>query len=154
VRVDIGSIRCVVDAETTRRIFSQLTTGGAEQCGCLYCRNFVLARELAFPRPLRNALESAGIDWRKESEAVHYGLEPNLGHIYDVWVNFIGVVENGRPFAMPPDHDAGPTIEISAYNDVDRYTPKPALFGDRTVGRIEVRVALPWLLAEADPEIK
>jgi len=150
--MDIGSIRCVVDAETTRRIFSQLASGGAERCGCMHCRNFVLARELAFPQPLRNALESAGIDWRKESEAVHYYRDPDAGHIYDVWVNFIGTVENGDRFAMPPDHDAGPTVEITAYNDADRYAPKPAPFGDRTVGRIEVRVALPWLLAEADPE--
>jgi hypothetical protein len=75
------------------------------------------------------------------------------GHIYDVWVNFIGVVESGGPFTIPPDHDGGPTIEIRAYNDADRYTPKPALFGDQTVGRIEVRVALPWVLPERDPEM-
>jgi hypothetical protein len=154
VRLEIGPIRCVVDIETTRRIFSQLTTGDAEKCLCVYCHNFALTRALAFPLPLRSALESAGIDWRKESEAVHYGLEPNLGHIYDVWVNFIGVVENGGPFVMPPDNDPGPTVEIRAYNDADRYTPKPALFGDQTVGRIEVRVALPWVLPEPDPEMR
>jgi hypothetical protein len=155
VRLEIGSIRCVVDVELTRRIFSRLSTGGAEKCGCLHCRNFALARDLAFPRPLRIALESAGIDWRKESEAVHYYRDPNVGHIYDVWVNFIGFVENGDPFAMPADHDAGPTVQITAYNDAERYAPKPALFNnDRTVGRIEVRVGLPWVLAEPDPEIE
>jgi hypothetical protein len=141
VRLEIGTIRCVVDVEATRRIFSQLPTGGAEKCGCSYCRNFALARELAFPQPLRSALESAGIDWRKESEAVHYYQEPNGGNIYDVWVNFIGVVENGDPFAMPP-------VQITAYNDNDHYAPKSALFDGRTVGRIEVRVTLPWVLAE------
>jgi hypothetical protein len=143
----------VVDVETTRRIFSQLATGGAEECGCLHCRNFARARELAFPRPLRSALESAGIDWRKESEAVHYYREPGVGHIYDVWVNFIGTVETGGPFAIPPDHDAGPTVQITAYNDADHYTPKSALFDGRTVGRIKVQVALPWVLAEPDPEV-
>jgi hypothetical protein len=153
VRLEIGPIRCVVDVEATRRIFSQLAAGASETCLCTHCHNFALARKLAFPLPLRSALESAGIDWRKESEAVHYGLEPNLGHLYDVWVNFIGVVENGGPFTMPPDDDAGPTIEIRAYNDADRYTPKSALFGDQSVARIEVRVALPWVLPERDPEM-
>jgi hypothetical protein len=112
----------------------------------MHCRNFALARELAFPQPLRSALESAGIDWRKESEAVHYYREPNVGHIYDVWVNFIGTVENGGPFAIPP-------VQITAYNDSESYAPKSALFDGRTVGRIEVRVALPWALAEPDPEV-
>lgn len=153
-RLEIGSIRCAVDAEATRRVHALLASGGAERCGCLYCRNFAAARELMFPLPLQHALQSAGIDWRKESEAVHYGRLDDSGHHYQVWINFVGSVENGTGFDLTPESGAGPTVRIKAFNDADHYTPKPPAFDHHTVGRIEIEAALPWVLSEADPEPK
>jgi hypothetical protein len=105
-----------------------------------------------FPRPLRSALESAGIDWRKESEAVHYGRLHDSGHLYEVWLNFVGSVQNGSPFDMASE-SGGPTVRIVGYNDSDRYAPRPAVFDNQVVGRIEIQATLPWVLTEADPEI-
>ncbi len=151
--LQIGSIRCVVEVETTRRIYARLASGDAERCGCLFCRNYAAARELMVPPPLRSALESAGIDWRKESEAVHFARVGDAGHLYQVWINFVGSVESGDRFELPPASGAGPTVGVTAYNDADHYTPKPSEFHDHIVGRIELEATLPWLLAEPDPEI-
>ena len=150
----IGSIRCVVDVETTRRIFSRLATGSAERCVCDYCRNFVEVRDLMFPSLLKTALESVGIDWRKESEVVHYGRPHGTNHLYQVWVNFVGSVQNGDPFEMAPDRGTGPKVQITAYDDAVRYTPKAPEFNGHIVARIEAQAELPWVLPMVDPEIE
>jgi len=61
------------DRDATLAVYPQLQQGWAEKCGCAGCRNFIAAREQAFPDVFRTFLPELGIDPNKEGEAIHYG---------------------------------------------------------------------------------
>ena len=86
----VGDQTIRYDREATAVIYAGLPGGWAEACGCVGCRNLMVQREAVYPPEFRALLESLGIDWRKEGEAVADGpLDNGLVH-YGGWFFFVG----------------------------------------------------------------
>jgi hypothetical protein len=60
------------DREATAAVYGSLEHGFAEECGCIFCKNFG-GQGLIYPESFRALLEQLGIDPNKEGEAFEYG---------------------------------------------------------------------------------
>ena len=54
------------DVEATRNAYSQILMGGADECGCEDCQNYVLNKDKAFPLQILSLFEQIGVDYSKE----------------------------------------------------------------------------------------
>jgi len=145
------------DRDATLAAYAQLQQGCAEKCGCAGCRNFIAAREQAFPDMFRTFVAEIGIDPNKEGEAIHYGpVDGNL-HFYGGWFYFVGeLIEVGERFT---------TISLPGSSSLIRQLPgpgegfqywfstsfarPPAVFGSK-VRAVEFTTLIPWVL-DVDP---
>ena len=64
--------------------------GDAERCNCLYCRNFLRARNFVYPPDVLGLFRQVGIDYRKESETFYLNREHSGLHSYGGWFHIIG----------------------------------------------------------------
>ena len=69
----IGDQPVRYDRDATMVIYGSLKHGFAEECGCVFCKNFAAQRNLVYPASFRALLEQLGIDPAKEGEAFEYG---------------------------------------------------------------------------------
>jgi hypothetical protein len=69
----VGDQAVRYDREATAAIYGGLKHGYAEECGCVFCRNFAARRHLIYPASFRGLLAEIGIDPDKEVEAFEYG---------------------------------------------------------------------------------
>ena len=131
-----------VDLDRTRTIYSSLKSTGAESCSCSDCRNYVAAREEAFPLAVRDVLSSLGIDWRKDVEVFNI----DAHNLYNPWFHFVGAILD--PLIGPNDHRY---VELSATTKISlnpkRDLANPA-FGDVPLAQVEAIFPLPWVLNE------
>ena len=73
-----------------------MKSGGAERCGCSYCRNFAAQRGTVYPKSFRVLLDQLGIDPEKEDEVYDFGSEGPLKG-YGGWFYFAGeLIEPGE----------------------------------------------------------
>jgi hypothetical protein len=63
------------DREATVAAYRTVAAGGAERCGCIYCRNFAVQRTTVYPQAFRALLNQLGIDPDKEGE-IYDGIGP------------------------------------------------------------------------------
>ncbi|GHT91131.1 hypothetical protein AGMMS49545_06370 [Betaproteobacteria bacterium] len=75
----LGKLSLEPDADATRRIYASIESGGAERCGCAYCRNFLAQLPDVFPDEVLAFFEQCGIDVRKDTEVYNFG-EVRPGH--------------------------------------------------------------------------
>ena len=84
------------DREATVAAYSSIPRGDADRCTCQGCRNFALQRGEIYPEAFRQLLNTLGIDWIKEGEAVRNGPIGD-GHSYGGWFYFVGeLIEKGE----------------------------------------------------------
>ena len=130
------------DREATVDAYKLLTTGGAELCNCLYCRNFAAQRATVYPKDFRSLLLRLGIDPNKEGEVFDTvgpfedRLRPTGG-----WFYFVGeLAEKGQR-----------RVSDGAFHYwfQPSFPRPPRHFGDQ-VAAIEFMTEIPWVLRE-DP---
>ena|SRR5947207_2703821 len=145
------------DHDATLAAYAQLQHGDAQTCGCAGCRNFIAAREHAFPDAFRIFLAELGIDPNKEGEAVHQGPIGDNLHFYEGWFYFVGeLIEVGErlttiPLPGSPAHIQplpGPG-EGFQYCFSTSFARPPSIFGNWVVA-VEFTTLLPWII-DADP---
>ncbi len=136
------------DREATAAIYGGLKHGFAEECGCVFCRNFAAQRDKAYPASFRELLEQIGIDPNKEVEAFEYGPVGDGIHRYGGWFYFVGeMVTWGARNVNPPD--------AVHYFDFFFTSVGPLAPAFRGVPRltVEFNADLEWVLPEP-PEYK
>ena len=95
MRVGDQAIR--YDRNRTQHIYNGLKRGGADECGCMYCRNFAAQRDSAYPDPFKRLLDELGIDPAKEAEVYEIGPIEGGRFTYGGWLCFIGeMIEAGE----------------------------------------------------------
>jgi hypothetical protein len=67
MRVGDQTIR--YDRDATAAVYGTLEHGDAEECGCTFCKNFAVQRELIYPASFRALLEQLGVDPNKEARS-------------------------------------------------------------------------------------
>lgn len=128
------------DAEATRRAYAAARPIGPEACGCAHCRNFILARQRAYPPELAAFASAVGIEPLTETETYDTGL-PAAG-------------ESGSRVAGGFFHFVGRVLHDPATADESFWMFAgrdllPGSFGTLPVVQVEFQFAVPWLLAEA-----
>ena len=66
--IRVGKWTIEVDSEATRKVQLARLSGKPETCDCQDCRNFIRARDFAYPDAARSFLASLGIPFDRESE--------------------------------------------------------------------------------------
>ena len=140
-----------LDAESTRRAFSQIDIGSSESCGCTPCLNFAAQRQSTFPEPVRSFMTSAGIPIDREAEIYHNcRLESGL-HSYGGWFHFVGKLTSGADAFVAIDettgtfdlHDFGSGLQVGI-------STKTALvntaFDSHNVLQLEFAAEIPWTI--------
>jgi hypothetical protein len=49
IEVQTGDQTARYDREATTAVYGSLEHGGAEKCGCMFCKNFDVQRDLVYP---------------------------------------------------------------------------------------------------------
>jgi len=88
--LQIGDQLIQYDREATAAIYDTLTTGGAEKCGCIACKNFAAQRDDIYPASFRSLLHQLGIDPAKDGWVYDYGPLPDGRYLYGGWFYLIG----------------------------------------------------------------
>ena len=86
----IGDWEFTCDRQATLDSYVRAAHGRSERCSCNGCRNFVVAREQAFPQEFMKFLHSLGIDNRKDGEVYHNARLANGLHDYGGWRRLFG----------------------------------------------------------------
>jgi hypothetical protein len=129
------------DAVATSAAYAAARPIGPEQCGCLYCLNFIAARDNAYPSELRDLANTVGVIPLTETETYNGPLEmhdPTL-RLAGGFFHFVGRIV----------HDPGVADE-----DI-YFLPERSLlaesFGDQPVVQVEFSFAVPWVVEESPP---
>jgi len=152
-----------VDREATLKAYAATPAGGADTCECLYCKNFVAAREDASPMEFRALLEKLGIDYRKDAEV--YELSPDGSRVrsYSGWFHFVGSIvsvdghEVQRP-TKPPQIGVDLWVPREQINDTFGITfclksdLSHAAFEGHDLVQVEFDTEVPWVLDEPAPD--
>jgi hypothetical protein len=90
--IQIEKWKLVVAIDETRNAYSKIKISAPERCGCLHCKNYIQAREYAYPRAARELLERLGIDCSKEAEIYHTIQRKSGMQLYGGFFHIIGEV--------------------------------------------------------------
>jgi hypothetical protein len=150
-----------VDVEATREAYRRVKQGGAEDCGCQECQNFVLARPYIFPEEVRDLFERCGIDIKKEQEVLYDGNSGAGLHRYSGWFHFVGDFKGESAWDLVAGAEQSKVYELVlesvSPNFQIGFTENGGLYWDEFAGhrlvQVEFSVDTPWLLSEtAEPE--
>ncbi len=131
--------RLAFDSAATARAYEAARPVGPELCGCKGCRNFIVARERAYPEDLKAFAATVGIQPLTETEVIHVGpvsAASQAVHLYGGFFHFVGHI------LMDP---GGPAEEV--YFMALRHL-LPESFGSAPVVQAEFHLHAPWLLDE------
>ncbi len=89
MKLDLGGYVLEADPARTRKTYLEIGKGGAEECGCSYCRNYLAVLPSALPEQVLSFFSAAGIDVRKDAEIYEQGeVSPGMrsyGGEYYLW---------------------------------------------------------------------
>jgi len=141
----LGDQLALFDRGATVAAYKNVSSGGAEECGCSGCRNFAVQRESAYPVVFKAILSRLGIDADKEGEAYEMGPSGDGRRLYGGWFYFVGeLAEKGERLTELDDG-------FQCYFREARHLPAadPA-FGTR-VAALEFVTKARWVLEENPP---
>ena len=140
--IRIGDQTIRYDREATSALYGTIERGGAEECGCLFCRNFAARRNLVYPPSFQALLEQLGIDPNKEGEVFEYAPAQDGCHIYGGWFYLVGemVAAGERNLNAPDSHQFASWFTTSC--------PKAPAFRGGPLLAIEFTTHLRWVLPE------
>ncbi len=112
MRIELGDYVLEADSERTKITYRDIVTGGAEGCGCSYCRNYLATLPQALPNEVLAFFAKSGIDPRKDAEVYEQGpISPGVrsyGGEYYLWGAVVvepkkkQVLSKGFEFAFVP----------------------------------------------------
>lgn len=110
MRIELGDYILEADSERTKRTYFEIGKGGAESCGCSYCRNYLATIPQALPAEVLEFFSKAGIDPMKDAEVYEQGeVSPGVrsyGGEYCFWGSVVSepkkeqVLSKGFQFAF------------------------------------------------------
>ena len=144
---DVGEIEQIhfrgwileVDAAATSAAYEAARPVGPEACGCRDCRNFIAARDVAYPPDLKELATRVGVVPLTETETWEHGpVDPAhpLVRLYGGFFHFVGRII----------HDPG-TSDSDVYF-MEQRSLLPDTFGPQAVVQVEFSFSAPWLLEE------
>ena len=134
------------DRAATVDYYYTLTQGGADRCGCSFCRNFVLQRSTCFPAEFLDLVERLGIDAAKEHEVYELGATSTGLRLYQGWFCFVGEFL-GTEAATRAKFDSN---RFSfGFSDSFPWIGPPSR---ESIAAVAFSMPLPWLLPDENPD--
>jgi hypothetical protein len=127
----------LIDPDRTAEILKNIKSDG-ESCSCLYCKNFISARDKTFKEDFLSLMKELGIDLKKDIHTSHIvELEDGI-HLYEIDYYFAGEIISRPSVSEPVD-----TFNISSNYTIYRRNefPFPVLV-------LECYPHVPWVLNE------
>jgi len=145
------------DPERTRQAHAQLGRGGAEECGCDPCRNFIAAREQLFTDEFGSLLRMIGVDPAREVEVHHNARLPSGLHSYGGWFHAVGRIIAGgecwrevKPGVLQAEFEpVSGQLAVGLRSDC-ALVREP--FRGLPLFQIEIEAEVPWVLSTAEPQ--
>jgi len=125
------------DRERTVRTYDTVSRGDAEECGCLYCQNFLAQRSTVYPAAFQQLLHELGIDPAKEGEVYELGPDGPGRFAYGGWFYFAGEM-----IAAGERNTQADGLEYW----FTTHCPDAPAFGGGPLLAIEFLTTLPWVL--------
>lgn len=136
----LGDQRFLYDPDKTRAGYATMQQGGADDCACLFCKNFAAQRDSVYPTSLLSVFAKLGIDSRLEAESYECGIDESGLRFYGGWLFFVGeLLDKGERQVSDS------TFEYWV-SDVGK--PSPTGTFDGPLMTVEFTTRLPWVLAE------
>jgi hypothetical protein len=142
------------DPDQTRRAYAQVPTGKAEACKCGSCRNFIMGRNLAYPKEALILLRRLGISVHHEAELWHVRL-PSGAHFYRGWFPLVGEILGGGTSSTGLEDDLNQfDLECLSqqfamgFNNDAVALWKP--FEGLPIVHLEFETRIPWVLEEPE----
>jgi hypothetical protein len=132
-----------VDAAATSAAYAAAGPVGPEACRCRDCRNFIAARDAAYPAELKELATRLGVVPLTETEIWEYGpfdSEQPLVRLYGGFFHFVGRILR----------DPG-TGDFDVHFRPDR-SLLPDAFGAQPVVQVGFSFPVPWMLEEPPGE--
>jgi hypothetical protein len=127
------------DPVATANAYAAARPVGPERCLCRDCRNFIVARQQAYPSELKLLAATLGISPLTETEIFEIGpvdpQESNL-RLFGGFFHFVGEIV----------HDSGEPVENIYF--LNQRSLLPRSFGGAPVVQVEFSFSVPWLLEE------
>jgi len=93
MKIELGDYVLEVDSERTKSTYLEIEKGGAESCGCSYCRNYLASLPESLPEEVLHFFSKAGIDPKKDAEVYEQGeISPGVrsyGGEYYLWGSIV-----------------------------------------------------------------
>lgn len=141
VELRLGDQLIRFDREMTQKAYRGITTDCATECGCSYCRNFIVQRASVYPPSFLALLDQLGIDPAKEGEVYECGPTDDGKRNYGGWLFFTGqIVEPGE---RQVQHDG-----IEYWISGGRQLPAPNGEFGLDLLAINFTTRIPWVLDE------
>ena len=147
----------LVDKKLTQSIYLRVAKGGADNCNCSMCKNYVVARQNLFDLSLRNFFKTVGVEMNKEYEVCHMNKETNGLHLYSTWFDFAGQILDGRNCKIQTK-DGKSSIEHFDINSnlsvafLPSTKPADSFFDNvEEVVSINFLLTIPWTINEKEP---
>jgi hypothetical protein len=144
------------DVEATRRAYTAVAQGSAEECGCNTCQNFAVQRARVYPATTLALFDSLGIQPDREAEVSHFArLESGL-HFYGGWFHFMGSIVSGADAAKQISENRwqsdleNETEDFSlGFTSMTHLVRKP--FEGFPLVQLEFNANIPWVLQTEEP---
>ena len=140
-----GGCQYTLDREATIAAYRMAASGGADECDCAGCRNFRLAREVAYPPSFLALLDELGIDPLKDGEVYHNARMSAGQHQYGGWFHFVGAVQEVE--------NSSPVVLCDGFSAWMCRASAPRLSSLKGLLVVELNFlaeAVPWLLSEPE----
>src|SRR5271156_2136828 len=139
----VGNWEFTCDRQATLDSYARAAHGGADRCSCNGCRNFIVARERAFPLEFIKFLDSLGIDSRKDGEVYHNARLATGLYDYGGWFHFVGKLLETGDF---PEVELAPGFTAWLCRS---HAPALEVFSGLPLVEIQFHVeTVPWMLEE------
>ena len=156
-RIGLGRWELEADRDATREAYANVPMGGAEECPCEPCKNFIAVRERVYPGEVLALFEKLGISFEREVEVYHMARMESGKHFYGGWFHFVGRILSGGDAVKhvaenvwQPDLE-GVTEDFSlGFRSRAELLRKP--FEGKTIVQVEFTANVPWVISSPEPK--
>jgi len=142
VEAQVGDQTIRYDHGAIAAAYASLPHGDADECGCIFCKNFAAQRDVIYPASFRDLLELLGADPSKEGEAFEYGPADDGCHVYGGWFYLVGeMVAAGEQNTTVADCHDFQFWFTAKHPDASGFHEEPVL-------AVEFTAHLKWVLAD------
>jgi hypothetical protein len=150
--------RFLCDSAATEKMNNLMEQGGAEQCGCAPCKNFIQYRDNVYPQELLNVFQESGISTDREVEIYHVLNTGNGVHKYGGWFHFVGRMLVGEDCKSPIADGSGYELKLKKLSEDFEigFTTEclmwPDSMKDKEGIQLEFMTNIPWVIDDSEPD--